>query len=332
MKLAYRYGGSGAGDDMLVDYDGTTGFWSDTRMVIHRDGVFTDSLGTSYNRCAYPNGWHCAPDGTIHVTWVWRENATVGANHGLQYSLSRDDGWTWVNGSHSGIRVDLTGTTPQTLLYLIRTIHQDNIIARLAGQATSDERITLNSPGVTAVEIDRYYGLMNQQTQTIDPQGRIHAVMWHCTDETYDDARSLGYTDMGRWGPAIARRYHHYWRDHDGTWRHFELSPVAGSRPKLFFRENGDAILIYQSCRDPMALGQDIYFVNGDLTVCAATAASGWTDWRLVHVEEGPFINEMLGDAHRLAADGILSVMVQETPAVSGAPTVLRIVDLALAD
>jgi hypothetical protein len=332
MKLAYRYGSSGDGDSMLVDYDGATGTWSGSRMVIHRQGVFTDSLGTSYNRCAYPNGWHCGPDGTIHVTWVWRENATVGANHGLQYSASRDDGWTWVNGSHSGIRAVLGGGAPQTLFQLIRTVHEDNVIARLSGNPSSDMLIRLDSPGVTAVAIDRYYGLMNQQAQAIDPEGRIHAVMWHCSEQTYAAARELGYTDMGRWGPAIARRYHHYWRDHDGHWQHVELPFAAGSRPTLFFRENGDAVLIYQSCPDPQALGYDIYFDNGDLTVCAATAVSGWTDWAIVYVEQGPFINEMLGDAQRFAAEGVLSVMVQETPAVSGGATPLRIVDYVFAD
>jgi hypothetical protein len=40
----------------------------------------------------------------------------------------------------------------------------------------------------------------------------------------------------------------------------------------------------------------------------------------------------MLGDAQRFAAEGVLSVMVQETPAVSGGATPLRIVDYVFAD
>jgi hypothetical protein len=106
-----------------------------------------------------------------------------------------------------------------------------------------------------------------------------------------------------------------------------ELPPVAGSRPKLFIRENGDAFLIYQSCRDPLALGLNIYFTNGDLTICAATAQSNWADWQVIHVETGLFINEMLGDYHRFKSEEILSVMVQQTPTSSGQSTPLRILD-----
>jgi hypothetical protein len=327
LKMAYRYGGSGAGDDMLVDYDGTTGTWSGGRMVINRQGTYTDDLGTSYDRCGYGNRWECDEEGNVHTTWCWRENATVGANHDILYSYSTDGGWTWLNGSHSGIRADLNGTTTQTLFQLIRRRHADNIIGVLTGNSGTDTLITLDSPGVTAVPLNRYYGLMNQQSQAIDPQGRIHTVMWHCTEETYAYARLLGYTDMGRWGPAVARRYHHYWREHDGTWNHVELPPVAGSRPKLFIRENGDAFLIYQSCRDPLALGLNIYFTNGDLTICAATAQSNWADWQVIHVETGLFINEMLGDYHRFKSEEILSVMVQQTPTSSGQSTPLRILD-----
>ena len=43
----------------------------------------------------------------------------------------------------------------------------------------------------------------------------------------------------------------------------------------------------------------------------AATAASGWTDWKLAHHENGPFVNEMLGDPFRWRREGVLSVMVQ---------------------
>ena len=321
MKLAYRYGSSGAGDDMLVDYDGATSTWSGSRMVINRAGTFTDQLGTSYDRCGYGNRWECGPDGAIHTTWCWRENASVGANHDILYSFSTDGGWTWLNGSHSAIRADLAATTPQTLFHLKRTVRADNLIGLLTGNAATDTLITLNSPGVTAVPLNRYYGLMNQQTQTIDPQGRVHTVMWHCSEETYAYARTLGYTDMGRWGPAIARRYHHYWRDRDGTWNHTELPPVAGSRPKLFIRDNGDAFLIYQSCPNPPALNYDIYFTHGGLAICAATASSAWTDWQVVYADPGPYINEMLGDVHRFKQDGILSVMVQNTPSTPGAST-----------
>jgi len=328
MKMAYRYGGSGAGDTMLVDYDGITGTWSGGRMVINREGTY----GTSPDRCAYMNRMECDAQGNLHTTWCWRESATGLANHDIMYAWSTDGGWTWLNGSCSAIRADLNGSSTQTLFHLIRRRHADNIIAMLTGNSSADTLIDLNSPGVTAVSIDSYYGLMNQQAQAIDPQGRVHTVMWHCTDETYDQARSLGYTSMGTWGPAIARRYHHYWRDTDGTWNHAQLPPVAGSRPKLFIRANGDAFVVYQACQDPQALGYNLYFTNGVLTVCAATAQSQWTDWQVVYTEPGLFINEMLGDYSRFKSDEILSVMAQETPAAAGQAAPIRILDFAFGE
>ena len=46
----------------------------------------------------------------------------------------------------------------------------------------------------------------------------------------------------------------------------------------------------------------------------AALFRASWTDWRVVHVEKGPFVNDMLGDPGRWKRDGVLSVMVQESP------------------
>jgi hypothetical protein len=171
---------------------------------------------------------------------------------------------------------------------------------------------------------------MNQQTQAVDSLGRIHTVMWHCSDESYAYARPLGYSSTGTWGPAVARRFNHYWRDTNGQWHRYEMPWVAGSRPKLFIRQNGDAFLIYQSVRDPISLGYGLYFIDGDLTICAASAQSNWTDWQIIHVEIGPFVNEMLGDPYRFMQQEILSVMVQASPTQTGQSTPLRILDFSL--
>lgn len=41
------------------------------------------------------------------------------------------------------------------------------------------------------------------------------------------------------------------------------------------------------------------------------------------------FVNEMLGDPHRWQDEGVLSVLVQESPAKPREPTALRIMDFA---
>ncbi len=326
MQFRYRVGSSGNGDDILVDYDGATSTWSNTRQVTSRYGLYK----TSTDRNAYPNRWEYGPKGNLHVTWVWREGGGT-ANHDIMYAYSTDGGTTWLNGdppSRLQIKTGESSGPPQTLLsFNIR--NSTNPIGLATGDPATQLLITLYSPGVTAIPLDEYYGMMNSQAQALDAQGRIHTVMWHCTDETNAYAASLGYTATGTWGHATARRYHHYWRDDKGVWHHYQLPWISGNRPKLFIRQNGDAFLIYQAVLDPIALGYDTRIVNGHLEIAAATAAANWTDWQIIHTEPDFFVNDMLGDHYRFKEEEILSVLVQEAPA-DGQPKPLRILDFQL--
>lgn len=329
LQFGYRIDGSGNGDWVMVDYDASTGLWSNTRKVISRTGDYYDSCaGDSYARNAYMNNLAYGPDGKLHATWCWRESAG-GANHDIMYAYSKDGGYVWLNGEGDTdaikIYTGVHGTEIQTLLTLNFGIGEDNVVGRATGNSSTEKLITLYSLAVTVVELNSCYGMMNQQAQAVDPEGRIHTVMWHCTDETYE-----GYS-YSRWGPEGARRYFHYWRDSEGLWHRNELPGYVGSRPKLFIHSNGDAFLIYQSRRgtiDPYDTG--IYFDEGDLTIQAATAAEQWDDWQVVHTEDGPFLNEMLGDHYRFEQEEVLSVMVQESPSYHGESTPLRIIDFSL--
>jgi len=282
LQFCYRRGGSGNGDRMLVDYDARTGTWLNTREIDSRKGSFIDAEGMSDSRCSYPNGYDYGPYGTLHTTWVWRESSQ-GANHDLMYAYSKNQGKTWIN----NVGVSLT------------------------------EPPHLNSPGITVASIGRTYGLMNTHGQTVDSQGRIHVVIWHCSDASLEAAGSKPGEHL--WGPAEARRYHHYWRHKNGTWEHTELPGVAGNRPKLFFDKTDNAYLIFRNA--------DLFVQSGDLVIAAATAASKWTDWQVIHTEKGPFVNEMLGDLYRWKRDGILSIMAQDAPAKAHEETPLRILD-----
>ena len=72
-----------------------------------------------------------------------------------------------------------------------------------------------------------------------------------------------------------------------------------------------------------------LFFLAGDLVIATATANSTWTDWRTIHVEKGSFLNEMLGDRYRWKQEGMLSVMVQESPTEAHEATPLRILDFS---
>ena len=111
-------------------------------------------------------------------------------------------------------------------------------------------------------------------------------------------------------GRAEARRYHHYWRDDRAVWHHVELPGVAGNRPKLFIDQGDNAYLIFSDTRS----SRDLDPSRGNLKIMAATPEQHWKDWKVIHVERGPFGNEMLGDYYRWQQEGILSVIVQGLP------------------
>lgn len=279
LQFCYRRGGSGNGDRMLVDYDPEQGCWTGTRQIDSGKGVWQ----SSDSRCSYPNGYDYGPYGELHVTWVWREGPNT-ANHDLMYAYSEDCGVTWKNNG---------GET-------------------IAGPPCVD------TPGITVVPVSDQLGLMNTHGQAVDSKGRVHVVMWHCTEASLEAAGSAPGKE--RFGPPEARRYHHYWRDQDGTWHHRELPGSVGSRPKILIDKNDNAYVIYGSDRKAPCT----------LNMVAATFASEWNDWRSVHVEEGPFFNEMLADVVRWKEEGVLSVMAQEPPSQPHAPSALHVIDFTV--
>jgi len=298
-QFCYRTGGSGNGDRWLVDYNPKSGTWTNTRKIDSGAGPFEDARDKSGSRCSYPNGYDYGPFGKLHATWVWRES-TQGGNHDLMYAYSEDRGKTWFNNKAKPL----------------------------------DGPPHVNSPDITVVGIPRTLGLGNTFGQAVDSQGRIHAVIRHSTEETL---KSSKLNKMYAFGPPDAGRHHHYWRDKQGIWHHTELPwIVLDGRPKLFIDADDNAYLIYQDVICGFTRNQEqgwflgINYSAGNLVIAGATAAGKWTDWKVIHTERGPFVNEMVGDNLRWQNDGILSVMVQEAPKVPHDPTALRIVDFSL--
>jgi len=85
LMFAYRSGFSGGGNMVLNSYNPATKTWSRVHTVL---------LDGEGERNAY---WQMATDeqGTIHLSWVWRESWLVETNHDLCYARSRDGGVTW---------------------------------------------------------------------------------------------------------------------------------------------------------------------------------------------------------------------------------------------
>lgn len=301
LQFGYRTGGSGSGDWYIVDYSATTGLWSNNREIIDRSGTYSDSVFTnSTSRNPYINTVGYGPDGRFHVSWTWRESSSD-CNHDILYAYSDDNGITWYN--TNGVQI---------------------------ADTSNSEVITLDSSGITIITLDTNRGMMNQQAQAIDADGRVHTLMFYCDSERTSDT----------FGTINQRRYYHHYRDTDGTWYQNELqfdtndtSSWVGSRPKLYLRDNGDAFAIYQAWQegDVTLSDTDIYIRYGDLVIQAATAENNWSDWQIIHVETGPFVSEALADPYRFQA-GKLSVMMQQSPESLYDWTALRILDFQLND
>lgn len=85
LLFAYRSGASGRGNLVLNRYDVAQRQWKRVQDVL---------ISGEDQRNAY---WQLYVDaqGTIHLSWVWRETWMVETNHDLCYARSRDNGETW---------------------------------------------------------------------------------------------------------------------------------------------------------------------------------------------------------------------------------------------
>ena len=81
----YRSGQSGSGSLVLNRYNIDTENWT----TLHSNLIDGEDKRNAY--------WQSYVDhnGTIHVSWVWRESWDVSTNHDIAYAQSKDGGKTW---------------------------------------------------------------------------------------------------------------------------------------------------------------------------------------------------------------------------------------------
>ena len=304
MQLAFRRGQSGDGSWWLFDYDPARHAW--TRGWQYDNGHVGDyqtNLGTSGQRCAYPNGWTYGPDGILHITYTYRENFGPhrygnGSNHDIDYVQSPDQGQTWKNNAGTVI-ADRDSTTPAV-----------------------PKLFTVDSPGLVVERLPQTSSLMNEQTQAVDSAGRLHVVMWHL------DPAKADPTDKRTWQPDRSS-YFHYWREADGTWKSNIIPGDVGNRPQLAFDKKDNAYVVYTLPTGPDAKTKGIYFAHGRLVIATATAADHWADWTVHDAAPGPFGTEPLLDNPLLLETGVLSVFMQDSPEADLTPTAIHALDFS---
>lgn len=103
LLFAYRSGASGRGNLVMNRYDLATRRWSRIQDIL---------IDGENQRNAY---WQLFVDaqGTIHVSWVWRETWMVETNHDLCYARSRDGGLTWERSDGTAYKLPITAANAE---------------------------------------------------------------------------------------------------------------------------------------------------------------------------------------------------------------------------
>lgn len=103
LLFAYRSGASGRGNLVLNRYYVKTRTWERVQDVL---------IDGEDKRNAY---WQMYVDeeGTIHLSWVWRETWLVETNHDLCYARSEDGGKTWTRTDGTPYRLPITAANAE---------------------------------------------------------------------------------------------------------------------------------------------------------------------------------------------------------------------------
>ena len=103
LMFFYRDGGSGQGNMVINSYDTNTKEWTQ----LHSNLIEGEGQRNAYWQA------HIDEQGTIHVSWVWRESPNVASNHDLSYARSTDGGKTWEKSTGEMYSLPITAATAE---------------------------------------------------------------------------------------------------------------------------------------------------------------------------------------------------------------------------
>lgn len=143
---------------------------------------------------------------------------------------------------------------------------------------TGTSFINSNTQGVKVWTINQNRGLINQEAQAVDNNGQIHVLLSHLKDS---------YADESNFTTARTRTtYFHYWRDLSGKWHRTDtgINSIENFRGNLAFSTTNN-----------------IYAVLPNIRIAAASAASGWSDWKVIDKQDSrKYFSDPLIDTARL--------------------------------
>jgi len=243
-----RSGWSGDGNSHLWEYNGS---WSYIGEYLH--GRTGSSTGYT-SKCGYINGLHYTPEGTrLHVSLVWRETPTASTNHDVYYAYSDDDGRTWYNSV--GDLIGKVGSNP---------LHYDD-------------------NGFKVYSVAQNRGLINQEAQAIDSNGKIHILQSYLLNNKADNSN---------WYNSRVNSYlRHIYMDESKVWHSDVIAPSIIDRSDIAVDKYDNLYVV--------APGYRIYF---------AAASAGWQTWTEFDISQnGTTSAEGLIDREALLNQNILS-------------------------
>ncbi|MCD8226695.1 MAG: BNR repeat-containing protein [Bacteroides ovatus] len=200
LLFVYRSGSSGRGNLVINQYDITNKTWKRVQDVL---------IDGENERNAY---WQLYVDeaGTIHLSWVWREEWLVETNHDMCYARSRDGGKTWEKSNGE--------------------------IYTLPINASNAEY---------ACHIPQNSELINQTSMTADKQGNPYiATYWREADSQVPQYRII-YFDGKKWNQQqVSNRTTPFSLSGGGT------KQIPISRPHLVIKEKGNQYSAWFIFRD----------------------------------------------------------------------------------
>ncbi|MCC6485458.1 MAG: BNR repeat-containing protein [Armatimonadetes bacterium] len=106
LLMMYRSGSSGNGDVMLNRWDHRRRTWS----IVHHPFISGQA-----QRNAYTNQIAVGSDGSLHITWCWRETGDAATNHDICYARSCDTGKTWTRSDGTIYTLPITQDTAEVI-------------------------------------------------------------------------------------------------------------------------------------------------------------------------------------------------------------------------
>ncbi|MFN3302579.1 MAG: BNR repeat-containing protein [Roseateles sp.] len=125
LLFLYRDGGSGRGNLVINRYDLATQAWA----RLHANLISGEGRRNAY--------WQAFTDaqGTLHLSWVWRESPDVASNHDLAYARSRDGGRSWETSDGRPCTLPITAATAE---YAARIPPRSELINQTSMSADRD--------------------------------------------------------------------------------------------------------------------------------------------------------------------------------------------------